>query len=149
MKLKLQRRFKGESYTIGSLYIDGEYFCDTLEDKDRGLRQDMSLPEILSVKVKGETAIPTGTYEVITKIVSPKYSGCGVYQFCAGKVPRLLNVKGYEGILIHIGNTADDTEGCILVGENKEKGRVINSTATFRHLYEHLNAAEKITIKIT
>jgi hypothetical protein len=148
MKLKLQRRFKGESYTIGSLYIDGEYFCDTLEDRDRGLTQNMPLEDVVMQKVKAATAIPTGTYDVVTDIVSPKYSAREAYRFCSGKVPRLLNVKGYEGILIHIGNTTDDTEGCILVGENKVKGQVINSTATFRRLYERLRNAEEITIEI-
>jgi hypothetical protein len=101
MKLLLKRRFKGESYTIGSLYIDGAYFCDTLEDRDRGLDQSMSLDEIKRLKVAGETAIPTGTYEVTLNVVSPKYSTREAYRFCSGKVPRLLSVKGYEGILIH------------------------------------------------
>jgi hypothetical protein len=147
--LLLKRRFKGESYTIGSLYIDGEYFCDTLEDKDRGLRQGMSIEDLIMQKVKSETAIPAGTYAVVTDIVSPKYSTREAYKFCGGKVPRLLNVPGYEGILIHIGNYAKDTEGCILVGENKVKGQVINSTATFKKLYERLKQAKNITIEIT
>jgi hypothetical protein len=138
LKLLLKRRYKGESYTIGSLYIGGVYFCDTLEDRDRGLSQDMPLEEILFRKLKGVTAIPTGTYDVVTDIVSPKYSTREAYRFCGGKVPRLLNVKGFEGILIHIGNTPQDTEGCILVGENKVKGQVVNSTLTFRRLYEVL-----------
>jgi hypothetical protein len=149
MKLSLKRRFKGESYTIGSLYIDDEYFCDTLEDKDRGLKQGMSIEDIIMQKVKSETAIPAGTYIVVTDIVSPKYSTREAYRFCGGKVPRLLNVPGYEGILIHIGNFARDTEGCILVGENKVKGQVINSTATFKKLYERLRQEKNITIEIT
>jgi hypothetical protein len=148
MKLLLQRRFRGENYTIGSLYIDNVYFCETLEDKDRGLTHDMPLADIIMQKVKAKTAIPAGTYKVVTDIVSPKYSTREAYKFCSGKVPRLLNVPGYEGILIHIGNTADDTEGCILVGENKVKGQVINSTVTFRRLYETLKTAKEITIEI-
>jgi hypothetical protein len=147
MNLLLKRRFKGESYTIGSLYIDGAYFCDTLEDKDRGLKQSMTLDEIKRLKIAGETAVPTGTYELTLNVVSPKYSTRDAYRFCGGKVPRLLNVKGYEGILIHIGNYARDTEGCILVGENKVKGQVINSTETFKRLYERLKEADG-TIRI-
>jgi hypothetical protein len=108
----------------------------------------MPLSEIRKLKIAGETAIPVGIYNVVTTIVSPKYSARESYRFCGGKVPRLLNVPGYEGILIHIGNRHSDTEGCILVGENKVKGQVINSTATFTQLYELLKNIEKITIEI-
>jgi hypothetical protein len=101
MKITLKRRFKAESYTIGALYVDGVYLCDTLEDRDRGLKHDMPIEDIIMQKVKAETAIPTGTYKVVTDIVSPKYSTREAYRFCGGKVPRLLNVPGYEGILIH------------------------------------------------
>ena len=153
MKLKLERRFPRDRYTIGKLYIDGKYFCDTLEDTDRGLTSSMSDAQIRVMKIKGETAIPTGRYLVDMKTVSPKYSLRRQYDFCGARVPRLCNVPGYAGILIHIGNTEKDTEGCILVGENKEKGKVINSTATFRKLYPILKAAdergESITIEVT
>ena len=143
MKLKLERIFRGHEYTIGKLYIDGEYFCDTLEDCDRGLRQDQNISIIKRLKVFSETAIPIGTYEVCMTIKSPKY----------GRImPRLLNVKGYEGVLIHSGNTAEDTCGCILVGENKVKGKVINSRVTFDRLFKVLQEAsdngEKITLTI-
>jgi hypothetical protein len=150
MNLKLQRRFLGSGYTIGSLYIDGVYFCDTLEDTDRGLRQSMSIAEIRQKKIAGQTAIPTGTYSVTMDTVSPKYSAREAYRFCGGKLPRLIDVPGYEGILIHIGNFDSDTEGCILVGENKVKGQVINSTDTFRRLYEILKTAtDEIRLEIT
>jgi hypothetical protein len=148
MKLLLQRRFKGESYTIGSLYVDGKQFCDTLEDTDRGLTQSMQLSKIKKLKIAGQTAIPTGTYKVVTNVVSPKYSTRDAYRFCGGKVPRLLDVPSYEGVLIHIGNYAKDTEGCILVGENKVKGQVINSTAIFKRLYELMKVEKEITIEI-
>jgi hypothetical protein len=148
MKLSLTRRFKGEGYTIGSLCIDSIYFCDTLEDRDRGLKQSMPLDEIKRLKIAGETAIPTGTYNITLNIVSPKYSTREQYKFCNGKVPRLLDVKGYEGVLIHIGNRPKDTEGCILVGENKIKGQVVNSTETFKRLYELMKKADDITIEI-
>lgn len=138
MKLKLDRYYKGPNYTIGRLYIDGEYFCDTLEDVDRGLLQSMSLEEINSLKVYGETAIPRGTYKITLDVQSPKYKNRNQYKFCKGYLPRLLEVPGYDGILIHIGNYIKDTYGCILVGENKVKGQVINSTATFKKLYNIL-----------
>ena len=143
MELKLERRFPRDRYTIGKLYIDGKYFCDTLEDKDRGLTSNMSVAQICGVKIKGETAIPTGRYLVDMKTVSPRFGGRAQYQFCKGRLPRLCNTPGYQGVLIHIGNTAKDTEGCILVGENKERGKVLNSKATFRKLYPILKAADE------
>ena len=152
MKLKLDRRFKGTAYTIGSLYINDEYFCDTIEDIDRGIMQSTSLDEIKKIKVQHQTAIPRGKYDITLKVQSPKYSKRSQYNFCKGYLPRLLNVPGFEGILIHIGNKPEDSSGCILVGENKVKGQVINSTATFKKLYEKLKEAsdnnEKITIEI-
>lgn len=138
MELLLKRIARKANYTIGKLYINGTYFCDTLEDTDRGLDQSMDLQTILSKKKKGITAIPTGTYNVTLNVVSPKYSKRSAYNFCQGKVPRLLDVPGYEGILIHIGNYPKDTEGCILVGENKQVGAVLNSTNTFKNLYSKL-----------
>lgn len=143
MEIKVKRKWKKEAYTIGKMYIDGEYVCDTLEDKDRGLTSNMSVAQICGVKVHGETAIPTGRYLVDMKTVSPRFGGRAQYQFCKGRLPRLCNTPGYQGVLIHIGNTAKDTDGCILVGENKEKGKVLNSTATFRKLYPILKAADE------
>lgn len=143
MEVKVRRIAKKETYTIGKMYIDGEYICDTLEDKDRGLTSNMSVAQICGVKVHGETAIPTGRYLVDMKTVSPRFGGRAQYQFCKGRLPRLCNTPGYQGVLIHIGNTAKDTEGCILVGENKERGKVLNSTATFRKLYPILKAADE------
>lgn len=111
MNLRLVRRFKGETYTIGSLSVNGEKFCDTLEDRVRDLAGGES-------KVPGETAIPEGRYRVIVNR-SPKFGR---------DLPRLLDVPQFEGVLIHRGNTDKDSSGCILVGENKVKGKVINST---------------------
>jgi hypothetical protein len=81
-------------------------------------------------------------------MVSPKFSKKTAYQFCGGRLPRLINVPAFDGVLIHIGNTANDTEGCILVGKNTEVGKVLQSTVTFRALYEVLKQA-KDTIYIT
>ena len=103
MILTLDRKYKLPTYTIGKLYIDGEYFCDTLEDKDRGLTDDMTVSEISKIKIKNETAIPTGTYSITLNIVSPRFSVSSFYkQVCNGKLPRILNVKGFDGILIHV-----------------------------------------------
>lgn len=152
MDVKLVRIYNGPKYTIGRLYINDQYFCDTLEDVDRGLRWDMKLSEINRIKVAGKTAIPIGIYSITLGIQSPKFSADKYkkqYGFCDGYLPRLINVPGYQGVLIHIGNDEDDTDGCILVGENKQKGKVINSTATFKKLYKLLaDCQENEPIKI-
>lgn len=144
MRILLQRHALKAGYTIGRMEINGRYFCDTLEDTDRGLRESMTEDEIAALKVKGATAIPTGTYRIDMQTRSPRF----------GRVlPRLVSVKGYSGVLIHSGNTADDTEGCILVGENRERGKVLNSRATLERLLVFLRAAqaegEKIELVIT
>jgi hypothetical protein len=153
MKLTLERRWPRETYTIGRLYVDGVLFCNTLEDKDRGLKQTDDLSYIKSRKVYQETAIPKGTYTVSMTTLSPKYSASAWYcQVCRGKVPRLMNVPGFEGVLIHTGNTAIDTAGCILVGKNTKVGRLTDSKETFKALYKKMKAVhdkgEEITIEI-
>lgn len=141
MRLLLDRIYKGKDYTIGRLYIDGVYFCDTLEDTVRDLPEEE--------KIYSQTAIPAGTYKITLNIVSPKYSLRKSYDWCGGRLPRLLNVPFFDGILIHAGNTAKDSAGCILVGENKEKGKVLNSMATLKRLYKVLKSAkDQIYIEI-
>ena len=138
MKITVQRIARKPDYTIGKMYIDGKYFCDTLEDFDRGLRQDMPLSEIQPIKVMHRTAIPAGTYKVILNMSPAKQR----------LLPRLLDVPGFDGILIHRGNTADDTSGCILVGENKAVGKVLNSTKYELELLDMLKKEQDITIEI-
>ena len=143
MELELKRIARRDTYTIGRLYIDGEYFCDTCEDRDRGLRQDLPVSVNQARKVRGQTAIPTGRYRVTLGVKSPKYSKKKQYAACNGYVPRLINVPAFDGILIHIGNTAADSEGCILVGRNKKVGMVLESTNTFWQLYDRLQQADR------
>ena len=100
-KLKLERAYKKEGYTIGNLYVNGGFFCNTLEDTDRGLTSKMSPLEIAGRKIPGQTAIPTGKYDITLNVVSPKFGKRPAYAFCGGKLPRLLNVPGFEGVLIH------------------------------------------------
>lgn len=153
MNLTIERRWPRETYTIGRLYVDGNYECNTLEDKDRGLTTAMPIDQIKSKKVYGETAIPKGTYVVSMNTTSAKYAAVSFYwQLCRGKMPRLQSVPGFEGILIHPGNTAIDTLGCILVGNNSKVGQLTDSKATFQRLYKKMYAAHKkgelITIEI-
>lgn len=122
--LKLERLWFKPSYTIGKLYVDGKYFCDTLEDKTRNLS--------IEKKVYGKTAIPAGKYRVIMTY-SPKFKR---------EMPLILNVPHFTNIRIHPGNTADDTEGCLLVGENKVKGGLINSRIHSDRLNEMIQSAD-------
>lgn len=140
MNIILDRIAKKSKYTIGKLYINGEYFCDTIEDTDRGLTQTMTDAQIKSKKVYGQTAIPTGTYRVIISY-SNKFKR---------QMPLLLNVPGFLGIRIHSGNTEKDTEGCLIVGKNKVVGKVIESKDTYNKLFSILcEANKKEAIKIT
>ena len=150
MELLLQRIARRDTYTIGRLYIDGQYFCDTCEDTDRGLRQDLPLSVNMAKKRRGVTAIPVGRYRVTLDVFSQRFSKKKQYDFTRGYLPRLVNVPAFEGILIHIGNTAADSEGCILVGRNTKVGMVLESTKTFKALYEVLRKASDpiyITVK--
>lgn len=134
MKLKLVRTFKGSSYTVGKLYINDEYFCDTLEDVVRTLPKTCpNTPKgkdcECSEKVKAKTAIPAGTYKVILSM-STRFKKV---------LPEILNVPHFRGIRIHSGNTHEDTEGCILVGTNNVTGKVTDSRNTFEKLMKELN----------
>jgi hypothetical protein len=152
MELLLIRSYKCNGYTIGHLYYNDEMICDTLEDVDRGLSQEFSVEKNLKLKLKSITAIPTGTYTISMTTYSYTFGPRPFYkEICNGRVPRLLDVKAFEGVLIHCGNTVKDTDGCILVGENKIKGQVINSRVTFTKLYALMKAAHDLgeTITIT
>jgi len=128
MKLFLERIYKADTYTIGKLSIDGEFFCHVLEDVVR--------PK--GIKVYGETAIPKGTYQV-KLTMSNRFKKV---------LPLLQNVPMFEGIRIHAGNTNKDTHGCLLVGVNDSKGRVSNSVATMAKLMPILQSAKTIEIMI-
>lgn len=156
MELRVQRKWKKNDYTIGNFYINGELYCNTLEDKDRGITQEMTVEKIQSLKVKNQTAIPTGTYTVTINVISPRFSKKTFYQeVCKGRVPRLLNVKGFDGILIHVGDGSNGknlTAGCILVGKNTIVGGLTGGKEIFKDLYKKLteanNKGERITITI-
>ena len=153
MELTLDRKWKKDHYTIGRLFVDGELFCNTLEDTDRGLDQKHPLNIIRNKKIPNQTAIPTGKYEITLNVVSPRFSKYEYYMdVCDGKLPRLLNVPGYDGILLHVGSTAENSSGCILVGYNKIKGKLTEGKMVFAKLYDLMKAAkdrgEEITIEI-
>ena len=139
MEAKLERAWRRESYTVGRVFVDGKRFSESMEDKDRGLTQDMSEEEIKRVKVYGETAIPTGVYTV-KMTYSSKYKR---------NMPEVQNVPGYSGIRIHSGNTAKDSLGCILLGRNTKVGMITESRKTckeFERLLEAAGGECKLTI---
>ena len=139
MRITLIRIANRPTYCIGKVYIDGVYFCDCIEDTDRGLKDEMTEEEILKLKIKGETAIPTGIYKV-TITYSPKYKK---------DMPLINNVKGYSGIRIHSGNTSKDTEGCLILGKNTKVGMVTESRKTYNAFFKRLKQTnEKIIIDI-
>ena len=140
MKLTLKRIALRPTYTIGKLYIDDAYFCDTLEDTVRDTNKSGKFDNG-EQRIKGKIAIPYGTYE-IKWTYSPRFKKY---------TPQLMNVPSFEGIRVHAGNTSADTEGCLILGENKQVGKVLNSRATINKFYPIIKKAcsnGKVTIEI-
>lgn len=140
MKLTLKRIALRPTYTIGKLYIDDVYFCDTIEDTVIDLNKNGKFDNG-EKKVHSKTAIPYGTYE-IKWTYSPRFKKY---------TPQLMNVPSFEGIRIHAGNTSADTEGCLILGKNKQVGKVLNSRATINKFYPIIKEAcsnGKVTIEI-
>lgn len=140
MKLTLKRIALRPTYTIGKLYIDDVYFCDTIEDTVRDLNKNGKFDNG-EKKIHSKTAIPYGTYE-IKWTYSPRFKKY---------TPQLMDVPSFEGIRIHAGNTSADTEGCLILGENKQVGKVLNSRATINKFYQIIKEAcsnGNVTIEI-
>lgn len=152
MNIKLKRVARKNTYTIGKVYIDGKYFCDSLEDTDRGVTQVMPFVSTGGIngywkkadggkvdKVAGKTAIPTGVYE-----------GCSFYW---GKykcyVVQIKGVSGFAGILMHNGVTADNSEGCPLLGKNNLVGRLDGNRMYMDALAARVLACESRSEKVT
>lgn len=126
MVITVKRLYKTENSTIGEMLVDGVFECFTLEDKER------------PVKIKGETAIPKGTYRVIIN-ESNRFKRL---------LPLLIDVPNFEGVRIHSGNSNHDTEGCILVGQTRNKNYIGQSRKAFDKLFKKMQAAKNITLTI-
>lgn len=126
MIITLIRKVGTKGFTEGKLYLDGVYFCDTIEDEER------------AKKIQDKTAIPKGKYSVIINM-SNRFKKL---------MPLLLNVPNYTGVRIHSGNTSEDTEGCILVGKKLKDGFITKSRDTFKLLMKKLEGQKDITIEI-
>ena len=141
MELELKRSVKTNKSTIGELTVNGVFECFILEDKDRGLRKDMPISELIVMKIKTRTAIPTGRYEIVVSF-SDKFQKM---------LPLLLDVPAFAGIRIHPGNTDANTEGCLLPGKTKSPDMIGSSRVAFTALFDKIKAAlqrEKIFITI-
>ena len=155
MEIVVDRRYRKESYTIGRMLINGQFFCNTLEPPVRDLNEN-GIFDCGETKIEGKSAIPFGRYEVTLDVKSPKYSNFTKYpwaQLYDGYLPRLVDVPHFEGVLIHVGNEVKDTAGCLLCGKNTIKGKVTSSTLTFCSLMDEYflpakRRGEKIYITI-
>ena len=127
MTLRLVREPSIGGTTLGCVFIDGHFACFSLEDQ---LREIPGQP-VTAWKVAGGTAIPAGRYRVLVT-ESPRFGR---------PLPLLVAVPGFEGVRIHPGNTVADTEGCILVGRDRQPGRVLQSRVAFDALFAQIAAA--------
>jgi len=142
MEIKLIRKYYQAKYTIGRLYVNNRFFSDCLEPPSLHLTERSALGTILIAKYKGYRAIPTGRYRIL--ITRSRRFGRWL--------PMLLNVKGFEGIRIHAGNKPEDTRGCILLGFNRRKGYVLDSTRCVLTLVKMMTEAiakgEKVFVEV-
>jgi hypothetical protein len=147
MEILVYRKWPKTGYTIGRVYIDGALVANSLEDEDRGLSDAMDERIIRNRKIYGKTAIPRGRYTIDMDTVSPKFAKYDFYkEVCNGKLPRIKNVKGFDGILIHVADGpkgADLLEGCIGVGLNKVVGQLCEGKETFKKIYTMMKEAHE------
>ena len=156
MEILVYRKWPKAGYCVGRIFIDGQLYGNTLEDEDRGLSDAMSEDTIRNRKIYGKTAIPRGRYIVDMNTYSPKFAKYPFYKdVCDGKLPRIKNVKGFEGILLHVADGpkgADLLEGCIGVGLNHNRGQLCEGKETFKKIYalmkEAHNRGENIYITV-
>lgn len=156
MEILVYRKWPKAGYCVGRIFIDGQLYGNTLEDEDRGLSDAMSEDTIRNRKIYGKTAIPRGRYIVDMNTYSPKFGKYPFYKdVCDGKLPRIKNVKGFEGILLHVADGpkgADLLEGCIGVGLNHKRGQLCEGKETFKKIYalmkEAHNRGENIYITV-
>lgn len=142
MEVLVYRKYKKPDYTVGRMSIDGTFICNTMEDVDRGLDDGMQDWMIRNKKIPSVTAIPTGRYKIDMDTVSPKFSKYPFYmEVCQGKLPRIKNVKGFDGIIIHCGVDHSNSSGCILVGMNTKVGKLTDSKETFKKIYALMKEA--------
>lgn len=122
-----------KSVTMGKMFVDGKWVCDTLERASAGTNKFTSVEKILLLKSKGFKAIGEGSYKLNLDL-SDRFSNKEFYKGLGGLLPHILGVKGFEGVRIHCGNSIKDTEGCILVGKKTTEGWITESRQTYKRL---------------
>ena len=151
MKILIDRNYKYPKYTIGEVYVNGNFYCYSLEDTDRGLHVDMPMRYFKERKVYGETAVPCGVYEVIIDW-SPKFKKYMPHVMYRNADGKLVEVPGFSGIRIHSLATSKDTLGCIGFGDWNGGDRLINSRAITANLVDRIqkarNEKEKVVLEI-
>jgi hypothetical protein len=139
MLLELKRDPSADGCTLGKLFVDGQFECFTLEDVVREVPDQ----QVSQWKVPNQTAIPSGTYTVIVDFSNHFQK----------PLPHILNVPGFDGVRIHSGNTAADTEGCVLVGKEAGVAAIMSSRDAFADLFPKLQDAvargEQVQIAIS
>jgi hypothetical protein len=144
MEILVYRKWKKPDYTVGRLSVDGVFIANTMEDIDRGLDDGMQDWQIRNKKIPNVTAIPTGRYKIDMDTVSPKFSKYPFYmEVCQGKLPRIKDVKGFEGILLHCGVDHSNSSGCILLGLNTVRGKLTHTKETFKKVYALMKEAHE------
>ena len=139
MIVKLIRKEFTEQSTIGEVFINGKFLCYSLEDKDRGLKDSDQIELIALNKVYAKTAIPYGTYRCLFTM-SNRFQRV---------LPEITNVKGFKGVRIHSGNTALDSEGCILLGMSKQKDFIGQSRTALSNFFLKVAPAKRFVLEIT
>lgn len=124
-----------ESYTLGKMYLDNVFFCQALEDEDRFLER--SLEDISEKKVYGRTAIPRGRYRLVTSF-SNRFQRV---------LPAVLDVPGFSGIRVHGGNTANDSLGCILVGQVRTSLGIAKCKDTVQRIIDQIDDGAELGIE--
>ena len=128
-----RQRLAGSPACLGRLSLDGHFLCDTLEPPSHGLTSATDPKTIRDIKRLGRSAVPAGVYRLVLGY-SPRFSPRPFYKGFGGLLPRLLHVNGFDGVLIHCGNTVVDTCGCILVGRRADSSTLVESQKTYSRL---------------
>lgn len=138
LQVLLTRNWRKDTYTIGRIYVNGNFFCNSLEDKDRGLIQGMPLETLKKMKIQDQTAIPVGTYR-LRVTMSPKFKR---------ELIEVVDVPAFTGIRFHRGVNENHTSGCVLTGLNKIKGGLVDGAKYEEEITKMVKAADEAWLTV-
>lgn len=138
LQVLLTRNWRKDTYTIGRIYTNGNFFCNSLEDKDRGLMQGMPLETLKKMKVQDQTAIPVGTYR-LRVTMSPRFKR---------ELVEVVDVPAFTGIRFHRGVNENHTSGCVLTGMNKIKGGLVDGAKYEEEFTKMVKAADEAWLTV-